>query len=260
VAKARICWANVALESATSVAASASATGYAATNLLNDKRSLPWRSSTTTGDQTVTFSFSARTIHAVFLLNALIHAGGSVKVEYKNGGGGYAALDGGTGVCTFPSPNRTNLTGLYKTAGVTATDIRITFTNTGAVSAYVQLGLAFIADSAGYFTATVNVTDALGLDQIDPSIERVALGGQKFFRQLDSFIRFAVQFQWIPSSQQDSMLAIRDAVGRRQPVIFAVDHDDLNKTVYARLIEADFGSDHGKLDQWHRRFVVEEAL
>lgn len=260
MAKARICWKNVALETATTVVASASASGYAATNLKSNKRSLPWRSSTTTGNQTVTFSFSARTINAVFLLDSLIHAGGSVKIEYKNGGGGYAALDGGTGVCTFPSPNRTNLTGLYNTTGVTATDIRVTFTNTATVSAYVELGLVFITDSTGYFTATVNLTDALGLDQADPSIERVARGGQKFFLRLDTFIRFNVRFEWIPSTQQDAMLAIRDTVGRREPVIFAVDPSDLNQTVYARLIDAEFGSDHGKVNQWHRTFTVEEAL
>lgn len=253
-------WANVLLEAATTVAASASATGYAATNLQNTKRTLKWRSSTTTGNQTVTVSFSARTINAVAIGDWLLHtSGGTVKAEYKNGGGAYAAFGGGTGVFTIPSPARTLLSVLYSTGGVTATDIRITFTNTGAVSAYVELGLLFIADSAGYFTATVNVTDDLGFGLVDPSEERVSIGGQKEFNQKTGYLVVPTEFGWIGATQKDSLLAIRDSVGRRIPVIVAIDPDDANKTIYGRLSDVTLRASHTTRDQWSVRLTVEEA-
>lgn len=259
MARARLLFANVGVEAATTFAASASATGYAVTNLKNHKRWLPWRSSTTTGNQTVTMTFSARTIKAVFLLNWLIHAGGSVKVEYKNGGGGYANFGGGTGIFTIPSPTITNVTGIYDTAGVTATDIRITFTNTAAVSAYVELGGLFVVDSNGYHQATVNLTDDLVFDPIDPSEERVAKGGQRYFNEREQFLNMQAVFEWITASQKDELLAIRAAVGKRTPVIFAADPDDMNKTVYGRFAP-NFPLRHKNLDQWSVTVPFEEAM
>lgn len=253
-------WSNVLLESATTVVASGSATGYAATNLQNTKRTLKWRSTTTTGNQTVTISFSARTVNAVAIGDWLLHtSGGTVKAEYKNGGGAYANFGGGTGLFTIPSPARTGLSVLYSTGGVTATDIKLTFTNTGGVNTYVELGLVFVADSAGYFTATVNVTDDLGYELVDPSEERTSVGGQKEFNAKPGYIVVPTEFGWIGASQKDSLLAIRDSVGRRIPVIVAVDPDDLNKTVYGRLADVRLRASHQTRDQWSVRMSVEEA-
>ncbi len=258
MAKARILHSNVVLEAATTLVASASATGYAVTNLKNPhKRTLVWRSSTTTGDQTVTASFSARTIKAVALVNWLIHAGGSVKVEYRNGGA-YAAFGGGSGVFTIPDPARTRVTALYDTAGVTATDIRITFTNTAAVSAYVELGVLVIADSAGYLASTVNVSDPFGHDQVDPSEARAALGGQEWFNERPNYLEFSLGYRWLPAAQKDALIAIYDDHGRRLPVVFAVDPSSPNLTVYGRFA-GKLGVDHVTRDQWHVDVPIREV-
>lgn len=259
MAKARVLFSNLTLAASTTLAASASATGYAVTNLKNHKRHLPWRSDAATGNQTVTVTFSVADIVAVVLIDPVIHAGGSVKVELKNGGGAYADFGGGSGVFTIPSPHRTGLVAKWNTAGVTATDARITFTNTGAVAAAVELGGLWVVTEDGIFVATINLTDNLGLEVVDPSVESVALGGQQEFDSRDPFDRYGVEFVWLPAAQKDELLAITDAIGRHTPAVFALDPDDDNFTILARLQKAG-QLRHATRDQWHVSLDLQEAL
>jgi hypothetical protein len=149
MASARFVYDNEVTKAGVTIAASSAASGYPAAYLSNRARWKPWRSGTSTGDQTVTVTFpTSKTVKAIAIVNYLAHVGGSIKAEYWTGAA-WANFAGGTGLFTLPASNRTKVVVLWDTTGVSTTQIRITFTNTGAVNAYVELG-ALVAGS--YFS------------------------------------------------------------------------------------------------------------
>lgn len=254
MAKARLLSRNVVLEAATTLTASSEATGYAATNLKNNKRGLPWRSSTGTGDQSIEAAFSSRTIRAVGLLNPVPHTGGDIILDVDTGSG----YGGGIGSFDL-SAIRTNLSVYYLNA-TTVIKVKAIFDNVGAVNTFAQLGGLFIVDSNGYYEFPVNVSDKLAYAPMDPSEEAVALGGQKFFNERSPFLALRSRCEWVTAAQKDAILAVRDEVGKRTPVIFAVDPDDLDLTIFGRFGAQAFPAEHGTNDRWHLDTSIEEAL
>lgn len=259
MAKCRIAYANLTVDAGTTMAASAEAAGYAVENLQNHKRSLAWRSDAATGDQTVTASFAAASIVAVGLIDAVIHAGGSVKVEAKNGGGSYAAFGPSSGVFSFPSTHRSGVVVQYDTGGVTATDVRITFTNTGAVAQAVELGGLWVVTDAGLFIASTNITDSYAITPVDLSSVARTIGGQRRATARATFDRISpLDFLWASAAQKDALLAVWDAVQSHTPILLALDPDDANST---RLVTMQgMRTSHGTRDQWHVSLPCDEEL
>lgn len=257
MSKLRALFDNLTLGSGVSVAASSTATGYAATNLLNAKRGLPWRSSTTTSNQTVTITFgAAKTLKAIFLINPKAQAGGTILVETKNGGGAYSAFGGGTGLVALSTTARTRLTGIWHPAGTVATDIRITFSTSGA-SDYAELGVVFAADASGYFDATVNVTDDYRYQPIDLSEVAVSIGGQEQIWRKSHLLTLSTTFAYIGSTQTTALWALHDTVGTSTSLILAVDPDNLDEIAYGRLTT--FEPRHLVRDQWAVDMAFREA-
>jgi hypothetical protein len=255
MANARLLATNLAWASGASVAASAAATGYPASNLLSPKRTQVWRSSTTTGDQTVTSTLaSALAITAIALVNWKKHGtAGTIKVETKNGGGAYAAFGGGSGLFTLPASNRTRLVILFGSA--TATDVRITFTNVGAVSDYVELGVLFVS---AYVEPSTNIADALTYTVVDPSVVKRTEGGQRQTWSRTKYLTLASSWSYLSAADKDALLAIYDLVGVGTPIVFALVPANADQIAYGYLQTA--GAKHEVIDQWTYGPAFEEAL
>jgi hypothetical protein len=255
MAKARVLGTNLSQATGASVAVSAAATGYPASNLLSPKRTQVWRSSTTTGDQTVTSTLSAATaITAIALVNWKKHStAGTIKVETKNGGGAYAAFGGGSGLFTLPTSNRTRLVILFGSA--TATDVKVTFANVGAVSDYVELGVLFVA---AYLEPSQNITDALTYTVVDPSLAKRTEGGQKQTWTRTKYLTVSANWTLLSGSDKDSLLAIYDAVGVGTPIVFAFVPTNVDLIAYGYLQGA--VAKHKVVDLWAYSQAFEEAL
>jgi hypothetical protein len=230
MAKTRVLYRNLAWDPTVTVASTGDASGYPATNALSQKRSLPWRSTTTTGNQSITFTFSgSKTVLAIVAGNYKIHTGGTLTAQWANGGA-FTSL----GTFTIPSSNRTKLVALFVSQA--CTQIRFLFTNTGSVNEFVELGLPVIVDATGYFQATVNYADGLNLVPTDPSPATTSVGGQEQSRTLPSYLQFTAQFIDVPEATDfTSWLAIRDYVGCRLPFVLALDPDNPDKIVFGKM-------------------------
>lgn len=261
MADSRLLYANVGVLSATwSQTTGGTATGYPLTNLNNFKRGLPWRSSTTNGNQVIVATFPVSVIKAVVIINYLAHSGGgTIKAEYKNGGGAYANFGGGTGLFTLPASNRTRLTALYETGGVTATDIRITYTNTGAVTTFVELGLAYIG---GYSQPTQNVSPGVTQAMVDPSSVTYSENGQKYVWTRQKFLQFGVTYRPLGDTDKDTVQSVFDSIGTGTPFIFAIDPTDVDLTAYGYLAEqmsVNHIANSGVTPYWQADITFEEA-
>lgn len=252
---ARWAYDNHAWIAGTTYVASGEATGYPATNLASSKRGLVWRSTTTTGSQDVLITFpTSQTVQVVALVNWRAHAGGTVKAEYWNGAA-YVAFGGGTGLFTLPASNRTRLIALWSAAGVATTRVRITFTNTAAVSAAVELGVVF---AAAYLEPSVSVANALSYDVADPSVVETSEGGQRQFWIRQAYLELTQAYLQIPAADKDALLAMYDAVGRHGPVVVALDADDPQKVAYGTLAGR-ISAQHQALDVWNVAVPFVEA-
>lgn len=260
MASARFYWKNVTLESGTTVSASSEATGYAATNGKNAKRGLPWRSTVGTGSPTYTMLFSSRTIKAIVLVNWKGIAGGTIKVEYRVGAGAYANFgDAGTGLMPTPSPNRTRLVALVHTAGVTATEIRVTFQQPGSpVSDYAEIGVPFLVDSTGYFEPAAKLSNDRAMQPIDPSVVRASVGGQRQAWKKQKLLTLTGAWVILPRADLDTLLQVWDQNGATDPIVFTQASDTMDQTIYGTLV-AKPSHKHVAGNQWSWQATVEES-
>ena len=144
----RFLYDNKILGTSVSVSGSGAASGLPASNIQIPERSLVWRSLVTTGDQYVIVDLgSSLSITAVAVANAVIHSGGSLRCDYGTNGTSWTTF--GTFAALDPDSQAAVLFG-----SVTARYLRFYFVNTGAVSAYVELGYAF---GGTYIEPTHNV-------------------------------------------------------------------------------------------------------
>jgi hypothetical protein len=248
MARARFLWENECVKSGVTITASGSATGYPSTYLANRARWKPWRSTTTTGNQNVVFDFgTAKTITAVCLVNWRKHGTtGTIKAEYWTGAA-YAAFDAGTGLFTLPSSNRTRVVGLWYTPGRSTSRIRITFTNTGAVSDYVEVGVCV---AGAYVEPAVTLTDDLRFDYTDPSSNVASDDGQEVARQRTKFLALATEYVAITAADKNNFFTMFDTVGCTLPFIYAVDATDADQVVYGRLT-AILPAAHQTFNRWN---------
>jgi hypothetical protein len=251
MANARFIWDNAV--AAANIAASAEASGYPASYLNNRARWKPWRSTATTGNQTVTATFTSRLVQAVAIVNYLAHTGGTIKAEYWTGAA-FAAFDGGTGLFTLPASNRTRLAVLWFPAGRTTTQIRITFTNTGAVNMAVELGALVIGP---YFEPTIGLTDDLGFDYQDPSNVIETPGGQELANERQKYLGLNTVFEYLTAADRNNFLTMFDTVGVTKPLIYAVDPTNVDQIVYGRFLQLPLR--HQVIDQWTIQLPFKEV-
>jgi len=242
---ARLAWNNLLTASGVVITSSADATGYPAGNLSNPARWKPWRSSTTTGDQWVKFDLGAnRSLQVLAAINATIHAGGTLKAQANaTDSWGSPTIDD---LLTVPSTDFTRVLADWRGASSSLRWIRFYFTNTVAVSSYVELGAAFVGP---YLEPARSVSPEIALRRIDPSVQRVAIGGQRSAVLRPKYHEVSATFVLQTATARNDLRAAYETVGGTSSVIFAVDPANPSLTFYGTLQAALTAQNRGP-DLW----------
>lgn len=217
---------NLALTA--TLTASAAATGHAATNLNSASRFRDWRSSTSTSEATMQFDLgSTQRIYGFGAIDATVFAGGAISVEHK-----LLVGDPWTVLAQIPieSFNPTGTSVLWRS--VAARYVLYRFTNPAAVSAYAQLGVAFLAGTQ--WRPTRSVAPGASVQRIDPSVTRRAIGGQRSSVIRSKYHVMDFTFHLRTVAERDIFARLYHSVGMTQPAIWALDPEDW-RVVYGVL-------------------------
>jgi hypothetical protein len=222
----RVLSSNLALTA--TLTASSEATGHAATNLNSSSRFRDWRSSTATSEATMQFDFgSAKQLYGFGAIDATTFAGGGISVEYKqNSGDPWTVL----APLPFPAFNPTNTAVLWRS--VSARYVLYRFTNPAAVSAYAQLGVAFIAGAL--LKPARSVAPGAAVHRVDPSEHRRSIGGQRSSVVRSKYHVMDFTFHLRSTFERDGLAQLFNTLGTTEPAIWALDPDDW-RVVYGVL-------------------------
>lgn len=150
MAKIRFLYNDLAAAAASVAAASSAVSSLPAANAQNPDRTLVWRSSTGVGDAWVSFDLgSAQSVTAVAVANITIHPGGSAKVQWSTDNASW------TDYGALPAADVDTAVTFVFGGTFSKRYWRIYFTNTGAVSSFVEAGYVFVGT---YFEPTINVS------------------------------------------------------------------------------------------------------
>lgn len=225
----RIYTVNQVWGSGATATASGTASGFTPNSLFSTKRTLIWRSTTTTGDQWIEVDFSGSVaLDGMFATDFKIHSGGKVTPQYWTGAA-WAAFGGDY---TIPASNRTKLVSQY--ASHNASKVRWYFTNTGTVSDYVELGIGWAGASS---IPTQNVRPGISIENVDPSLKKMTIGGQAQFWRRPNYLTASVVYQPLNATDRDLILQAYDGVGAHSPAIFAIDPSNVDLTLYGTFVE-----------------------
>jgi hypothetical protein len=242
---ARLAWNILLTASGVVITSSADATGFPASNLSNPARWKPWRSSTTTGDQWVKFDLGANKSLQVFAaINATIHAGGTLRVQANaTDAWGSPTIDD---VLIVPATDFTRVWVDWRVFASSLRWVRFYFTNTGAVSSYVELGAAF---TGLYLEPTRSISPELTIRRVDPSEQRVAIGGQRSAVLRAKYHEVSATFVLQTATARNDLRALYETVGATTPVLLAVDPLNPSLIFYGTLASALTAQNRGP-DLW----------
>lgn len=242
---ARLAWNNRLIADGVAITSSSEATGYVDDNLADSARWRKWRSTTTTGDQWVKFDLGANATMQVFAaMNAKLHTGGTLRVQ-ANASDSWVTptIDD---VFTVPSPDWTQMLIDWRSATSSLRWVRFYFTNTGAISGYVELGAVF---AGPYLEPTRSVSPSLSVRRIDPSTQRYAIGGQRSAVIRPKFHTVSGTFVLQTATARNVLRQAYETTGATQPAIFAVDPADPSLTFYGTL-QSTLSAEHRAADLW----------
>jgi hypothetical protein len=254
VAKSRLAQPNRTLAAGVTVTATSEAAGRPASYLLSPWRTKKWRSATNTSDQRVTFDLgSAQSFRALFVTDARIHAGGSLRAQ-ANSSDAWGAPPVNE---LLPAPSaRSRLTGVWLSATQTYRYVSLFFDNPG-VSDYVEASLYVVAP---YLEPPVNVRDDLQFRFVDPSRVTSSPDGQRQALTQTKYAMFRGIYADILLADADALVAVHTALGVGQPFIFSIDPADLEQTILGYLA-ADIEKTHvaQSTGRYDVQLSVEEA-
>jgi hypothetical protein len=243
---------NLALTA--TLTASSEATGHPATNLNSSSRFRDWRTSTGTAEGTMQFDLgSTKQLFGFGAVDATTFAGGGISVEYK-----LLVGDPWTVLAPIPFPtfNPTNTAVLWRT--VAARYVLYRFTNPAAVSAYAQLGVAFLAGIS--LKPTRSVAPGASIQRIDPSVTRRAIGGQRSAVVRSKYHVLDFSFHLRTPQERDVLAQLFNSLGTTEPALWALDPDDW-RVVYGVKTDAFVvGHRAGTVDLADLPFQVVEDL
>jgi len=229
---ARIAWQNLLTASGVVISSSSEATGYVDDNLANPLRWKKWRSATQNADQWVKFDLGAnKNFQVIAGMNAKLHSsGGTLKAQAN-------ATDVWTtptvnDTLSVPSPDLTKVLADWLGSVQNLRWIRYYFTDVGGVSDYVELGAVF---AGTYLEPTRSVSDGVSITRIDPSVQRVAIGGQRSAVIRPKYHRATGRFDVQTASARDDLRTLYETVGAAVPAIFTVDPSSPSLTLYGTL-------------------------
>lgn len=247
---ARLLYKNIILDAAEcSLSASAAATGYAVSNLRAPSRRLPYRSTTTTGTRVVeaTYNVARWTVRAVALVDPVYLGinGGAELWATLQGSGGISAKIG-----DFPAVGRNGVSCWHDDGSLVNVEVlTVKFTNPDAVSDYCELGALYAVLGDGEVDPSVNVTDDLGVDPVDPSEMVRMVGGEELTWRKAQFEALTAQFRSMPAAFREDMLEAFDYAGSSLECVFAYDRADMDTHYYGKL--GSVRVRHATRDQWH---------
>lgn len=246
---ARLAWNNLLTAPAPNnalITSSSEATGYVDDNLLNPARWKVWQSASQNTDQWVKFNLSVnQTMQAFAAIDPVIHPGGSLRVQAN-------ATDVWTSptindVFTVPPDDWTRVWTVWKTTTFSLRWVRFYFTNTSAVTSQVSLGAAF----AGTFLEPVrSIGSSLHLEVVDPSITRVAMGGQRSTLTKPKYHTVSGMFPVQKAKARNDLRRAYAYVGTSLPSVLTLDPNDPTLTFYGTL-SGTLAADLAGADYWN---------
>lgn len=217
---------------ASTLTASSSASALPVANSQDADRRKVWRSGTVAVAVTIEVDLgSALACDAFAACNLTIFSGGAVEL-YQRGSGG--APGAATLVGTLPAADATSGVAFVQFGSATFRHWQIKFTNPSLVSAYVEMGFAFLGPA---LTPTVNVSEPLGLTRNDPSVAGVSLDGQKTFAIRSQYVTGALEFYKVGTTDRSNLDALFAANGVHTPFFLVLDPATAWQAWLVRLAE-----------------------
>jgi hypothetical protein len=112
--------------------------------------------------------------------------------------------------------------------------IRFYFTNVGGVTDYVELGAVF---AGTYLEPPNSIEPGLVIVPIDPSPQRVAIGGQRSSVVRPKYHKVSGQFRLQTATAADNLRTAFWTIGTSQPFILAVDPTKASRVFYGRFVD-----------------------
>lgn len=255
MAKARFAYTNLLAVSGVTITSSSEATARPDDYAVHPSPWKKWRSSTTTGDQWIKFDLgSNQAMQCALLSNWKRHTGGTIKFQaHTSDAWGAPTVDE---TFTIPSTNPTKVIAKWLSASQNLRWVRFLFTNTGAVSDYVEVGVAFVGP---YFGPSFNLSDGFKFRRVDQSLIVKSDGGNRSAHQKDRYYCAEGVFEYVPEADKDSFVTMFETNGVFTPLFFAVDPDDPDQIVYGAF-DGELNVSHVVRSQWNIPFKFEEVL
>jgi hypothetical protein len=251
---ARFLYQNRIAEGSVTVTSSSEVANRPDEYLLHQARWKKWRSSTTTGDQWVRFDLgSAKSFQAIVLVDWIAHAGGTLRVQAN-----------ATDVWTSPTVNEllsptlgpTGVAVAWLSSLQTLRYVRVLFTNTGAVNAFVELGCVLVGP---YFQPAFNISDGYQLARQDLSLVVKSDRGHESADTRPQPWTAEGEFFREGLADTAAFSALFTAVGIHTPFLFAIEHDNVDRILYCRNVDT-FAARHVFQADFSIPVRVEESL
>lgn len=252
---ARFAYANLLTAAGVTITASASATGYPASHLASPAVWKKWRSTTTTGDQWIKFDLGAnKTLTLLAAIRVRLHTGGTLLAQAN-------ATDVWTSptvsqLLTVPSPDLTGALAAW-ISSQSLRWVRFYFTNTGAISGYVEIGAAF---AGTYLEPATSIAPGVGLIRRDPSVQRRAIGGQRSAVVRQKYHEVSGLFRLQSASSRDDFRALFDTNGASVPVLLSLTPGTASLTFYGALTTLGTSHHQTSADLWDVPFEFVEDV
>jgi hypothetical protein len=253
---ARLGYTNLLTVSGVVISSSSEGTGYVDDNLANPARWKKWRSATSTADQWVKFDLgSNQSFQVLAAISATIHVGGTLKAQANaTDVWGAPTVDD---TLTVPSPDLTHVLVDWLSTVKSLRWIRFYFTNTAAVSAYVELGAVF---AGTYLEPGVSIKAGFDISPRDLSAQRYAIGGQRMAVRRSQYRQLEGIFRRQSSTDRDNWGTAFAAIGTHTPCLFAADPTVNNLTLYGHFERLDTLHYEGTANKWHVPFSFREDI
>lgn len=228
MAKSRFAYVSLLAASGVTISSSAEATGYSDDYAATLHRWKKWRSSTTTGDQWIKFDCGAnKTFQVMAAITPKLHSGGTLTFQAHTSDAWGAPTV--SQVISTPSPGLTHVWVYWLPASQNLRWFRYYFTNTGAVSDYAELAVAW---AGVYFEPTISVQIGAKPRRADLAQRRTAIGGQRLSVRRNKFYAFN-GLLWVPTqAERTNYSNFFDSVGSSEPFILSANPDDSELTYY----------------------------
>jgi hypothetical protein len=243
---ARLAYTNLLTASGVVISSSSEATGYVDDNLASPARWKKWRSATGTGDQWWKADLGAnKNFQVLAAMNAVLHSGGTLKAQANATDAWGAPTVNDT--LSVPSPDYTQVIADWLSSVQNLRWIRFYFTNVGAVNSFVELGAVF---AGTYLEPSRTISDdGLSVRRIDPSVQRVALGGQRSSVVRPKYHEVSVVFRSQTGAARNTLRSLFETTGASNSAILTVDSTDPSLTFYGTVQPA-LRADNVGLDNW----------